>query len=64
MKQKRIPLVGEQYLVPFILYLFFSANYLYAGIFIVAFIILHVLVVYADSHAHKHRKIRTEARTE
>lgn len=48
----------------FILYLFFSANYLYAGIFIVAFIILHVLVVYADSHAHKHRKIRTEARTE
>lgn len=48
----------------FIAYLFFSKSYFYWALFLVAFLILHILVVYADTYAHKYRRIRTEKKGE
>lgn len=48
----------------YILYLFFSQSFLAWAWFIIAFIILHALVIYVDMYARKNRKDRTERKTD
>ncbi len=48
----------------FILYLFFSKSIAYGAIFSATFIVLHILIVYADGFAHRHRRVRSERKSE
>ncbi len=46
------------------LYILYSLNWIYGIAFLFLIILIHIGVVWMDSHAHRHRRIRTEKRQE